>query len=111
MPQEGRAASQGRRQLSRVMARDVVDQRIGQERRARALAAVADQGNGRQIASPGAQHIGRADIARSDVPDIPCAAQPRGQHAEWDRAQQIAADQGRRDEKWCESAHGVSSHG
>ena len=57
------------------------------------VTAVADQGDQRQIPPPGAQHIGRADVARADLAQVARAAQPRRDDAERDRSQQVAADE------------------
>ena len=62
----------------------------GDQHRHHALQRIEQQGGGRQPLAAGAQHVGRADIARADLADV---AQPRGagqQQAERDRAQQVA---------------------
>ena len=63
------------------------------QHRDRALAAIEQQRRRGQPLAAGAQHVGRADIARSDRAQIARAGQPRQQHAERDRAEQIAGQQ------------------
>jgi hypothetical protein len=85
VPEEGRAASH-RRRLGRVEGEG------RQPHRRRALAAVADQGDQRQVTPAGAQHVGRPDVARAHLADVAGAGEARGDQAERDRAQQVAAN-------------------
>ena len=64
-----------------------------QQRRA-GLARVERQRGQRDILAPGAQHVGRADIARADGANIAQAGKPGQQQPERNRAQQIAAERG-----------------
>ena len=59
----------------------------------RALQRVEQQGGGRQPLVAGAQHVGRADIARADLAHVAQPGHARQQQAERDRAEQIAEDQ------------------
>ena len=68
-------------------------QRRRQHHRRRALGGVADQGDRRQVAAAGAQHIGRPDVAGADLAHVAGSTQPGGDHSKWDRAQQIATCQ------------------
>ena len=55
---------------------------------------VAEQSGGGQRLVAGAQHIGRTDIAGADAADVLHPREPREDHAEWDRAAEIAEQQG-----------------
>src|SRR5690606_581325 len=68
------------------------------EDRNRALERIGDQGEGGQLAAAGAQHIGRADIARTDLADVTLAGGEAEQQAEGNRAAQIA-EYDRRDDR------------
>ena len=64
------------------------------ENRRRALQRIEHQRRRRrQILTPGAQHIGCPDIAGADRPQIFGSPQTRQQHAERNRAEQIADDE------------------
>src|SRR5262249_16929839 len=101
----GRAAGQRLRRL-RIEPTAVLRQPPGAEHRQRALAAVPDEGNGRQVPAAGPQHIGRADVAGADLADIARAAEPGRDQPERGRPQKIAAGEDRRDEK--PALHGLS---
>ncbi|MNR53979.1 hypothetical protein D3C85_1740870 [compost metagenome] len=65
MAHEGRAAGDG--------ARDFTEQIASDQQGDRALARIEDQGGDGQILAPGAQDVGRTDIARADVAHVACA--------------------------------------
>ena len=54
---------------------------------------VEDQRRRREALAPGAQNVGRADIARADRPQVAGAEEARQNDAERDRAEQIAESQ------------------
>ncbi len=89
-----RRAGQGHRRLPGL---EVEPQKMGDQKRqadgGRALAGVAQEGDGRQVLAAGAQHIGRADIARTDTADVD-AGQPRRDIAERHGSQKVSADNG-----------------
>ena len=65
------------------------------QHRSRALRHIEHQGQRGQPLAAGAQHIGRADIARADLPDVAEAGEPGQQQPERDRAEEIAEYGGR----------------
>jgi hypothetical protein len=62
------------------------------------LADIEDEREEGEILAAGAQNVGRADIARADLPDVAEPRELRDHQPERDRAQQVA-DDGRRREK------------
>ena len=68
------------------------------QHRGGALQRVAHQRRGREPLAAGAQHIGGADIARTDLADIAEPGEARENQAEGDRAEQIADTRAARSE-------------
>ena len=68
---------------------------------------VAEQRRGGQALAAGAQHVGRADIAGADRAQILRAGDLRQDHAERDRAEQVADDKGKNghDVRRCQHQH------
>ena len=62
--------------------------------RRRRLQRVEDKGRGGEVLAAGAQHVGRADVARADRAQIPGAGEARQDQTERDRAEQVAEDEG-----------------
>ncbi|MCY1547652.1 hypothetical protein D9M68_837210 [compost metagenome] len=58
-----------------------------------ALERVEQQGRCGKLLVAGAQHIGRADIARADLSDVAQPGHAGQDQSEWDRAEQIAEAQ------------------
>jgi hypothetical protein len=87
MAEKGACAGQ-RCPIGRKRARD--------QHRRRALAHVEQQRRRRQPLAAGAQHVGGADIARSDRAQITRAGKPREKQAERDRAEEIGPKQHQR---------------
>src|ERR1041384_5558668 len=54
-----------------------------------AFQGVCDKGRSGEVAAASAQHVGGADVAGSDAADIADAGQPREEHAERDRSEQV----------------------
>jgi hypothetical protein len=61
-----------------------------EQHRDRTLRAVEDQRRRCEPLAPGAQHIGRADIARPDLPQIARAEQARQDDTKGNRTEQIS---------------------
>ncbi len=81
-----RAAGGGERRLRAPPCAD--DDRRGPLRH------VEQQGQRGEAFAAGAQHVGRADVARADPADVAMAAEPAQQQPERDRAQEVADDGG-----------------
>jgi len=58
----------------------------------RALARIQDQGGDSQILAPGAQDVGRADVARTDLAHVARARRAGQDDAEGNGAQQVSAN-------------------
>ena len=65
----------------------------GDEDGGEAFQSVEKQRCGGEVFAPGAQHIGRADIARADGAQILRASQPRQHQAERNRAGEIGREE------------------
>ena len=75
---------------ARDQRRVLADEARGRRRTAdRALAGVEDQGRGRRALVAGAQHVGRADVARPDLAQVAEAERAGDEQAEGDRAEQV----------------------
>ena len=53
------------------------------------LSCIRKQRRGGGPAFAGAQHIGGANIARADAPDVACTGEPAKDQPEWNRTEQI----------------------
>ena len=69
--------------------------RLREHHRQRALENVAEKRRRGERTAAGAQHVGRADIARTDLADIGSAGEARDQQAERNGAAQIAENKRR----------------
>ena len=70
-----------------------------EEHGGRALQGIADQGRGGKALAPGAQHVGRADIAGADLADVAEPGEAGQDHAERDRAEEVAEDEAREERR------------
>ena len=68
---------------------DVAEQAAGDQDRGGRLEAIEDQRCNSERLAPGAEHIGRTDVAGSDLADVALAAGPGEQQSEGNRAEDI----------------------
>ena len=77
----------------RIELRLVREDPADEQDRGGALGRVEQQGERGEALAAGPEHVGRADIARADAPEVAGAGQPSQHDAERDRAEQIADEQ------------------